>query len=284
MKIGLAYNPGTNGYRRFGADRFLEIARAGFSAIDYNMTDTDAAIYKMSDEDLVRTLLDERAEIEKAGLFVSQVHGPWRCPPIDATLEDRIERMEKMKRSIRAAALLGTKYWVVHPLMPYGTGDLVHGGVEDTWKINVEFFSELGAFAKEQGVVICFENMPFLPFSISVPEKIVELIKTLDCENIKMCLDTGHVGVFRALSVGDCIRKCGEHIKVLHIHDNLGDSDSHLFPTKGKIDWNDVSLALREINFDGVFSLESRLPTSSSDKEFLLAGKELYEIAERVQS
>ena len=282
MKIGTVYHPEFMGRERFGDSRFFILADSGYDAIDYNMTNTERNIYTCSEEDFEKVMLSERADIEAAGLFVSQVHGPWRCPPIDSTPADRAERMEKMKRSIKAARLLGAKYWVVHPIMPNSTADLVLGGADETWEINIEFFRELVSFAKAQGVVICLENMPFIPFSIATPEQICRLIDTIDDENFKMCLDTGHVAVFSELSAGDCIRACGDKIKALHIHDNLGDRDSHLYPTYGKIDWRDVISALREINFDGVFSLEATLDISLPDNELVAEGKRLYKIAKEI--
>ncbi len=282
MKIGAVYHPEFVGRERFGNKRFSIFAGSGYDAIDYNMTNTEREIYTCSEEDFEAAMLSERADIEAAGLFVSQVHGPWRCPPIDSTPADRAERMERMKRSIRATRLLGAKFWVVHPIMPCSTADLVLGGADKTWEINIEFFTELCAFAREQGVVICVENMPFIPFSIATPEQIIKLIDTINDDNFKMCLDTGHVAVFPELSVGDSIRACGDRIKVLHIHDNLGDRDSHLFPTEGKIDWRDVMVALREIGFDGVFSLEATLDISLPDGELIAQGDELYRIAKEI--
>ena len=282
MKIGTVYHPEFVGRERFGDKRFSIFSGSGYDAIDYNMTNTEREIYTCSEEELEAAMLSERADIEAAGLFVSQVHGPWRCPPIDSTPADRVERMEKMKRSIRAAYLLGAKFWVVHPIMPNSTADLVLGGADKTWDINIEFFTELVEYAKEMEVIICLENMPFIPFSIATPEQICRLIDAIDDDNFKMCLDTGHVAVFPELSVGDCIRACGDRIRALHIHDNLGDRDSHLYPTRGRINWQDTVSALREIGFDGVFSLEATLDITLSDDELIAEGDKLFRIAKEI--
>ena len=86
--------------------------------------------------------------------------------------EDRKERMEKMKKSIRYTAVLGCKYWVIHPIMPFGVCEKDTEDAQKTWDMNIEFMSELLKVAKEVGVTICFENMPMLQFSLAKPDKI----------------------------------------------------------------------------------------------------------------
>ena len=118
MKVGISYNPNSF-LLRYGDKRFKKIKEFGYSAIDYGTMDTDAELYHISEENLIERIRLERNDVEKAGLFVSQVHGPWRYPPKDYDIDDRLERMEKMKKSILITSLLGCKYWVVHPIMPF---------------------------------------------------------------------------------------------------------------------------------------------------------------------
>ena len=81
-------------------------------------------------------------------------------------------------------------------------------------------------------------------------------------EHFKVCLDTGHVAVFKELSLGDEVRRLGKHIVAFHIHDNDGRRDLHQFPGFGRIDWSDFGRALRDIGYDGSFSLETAPPTT----------------------
>lgn len=257
MKIGISVDPYNSRYSRCGRISFSKLGGYGFSAVDYGMADTESGLYLMSEAEQEKKTAAEKASAERAGFEISQVHGPWRYPPRDLTDEDRAERMEKMKTSIRLTHLLGCKHWVVHPIMPCGTDDLKSGREKETRELNLKFMSELLEYAKERDVIICLENMPFLDFSLSTPSQILDLVKTVNDDHFKICLDTGHVAVFSGLSAGDAVRTLGNEIKVLHIHDNMGDRDAHLWPTKGKIDWSDLAHALDEIGFDGVFSLET---------------------------
>ena len=107
--------------------------------------------------------------------------------------------------------------------------------------------------------------MPCIGFSISTPEEVLSVLRAVDRENVKMCFDTGHITAFSYdLTVGNEIRKCGEAIKVLHVHDNHGRADQHNFPGMGIINWKDAIQALKEIGYNGVFSLELVFPDKFS--------------------
>lgn len=284
MKIGVSFVPTGNTYGRYGDARYEKLREHGFAAVDLNYANTKVAPYVLSEEDFSAILARERALAEKAGIMISQVHGPW-CwpPPACRTPEERADSIEKTATSIRIAGELGSKYVVVHPFMPYGHDERATGLGEDTWEINLEMFRALLPLAKECGVTICLENMPFPLLSIASPDETVQFIKEINDENFKMCLDTGHATFYPEVSVPDVVRKCGEYIKVFHIHDNHGAPvDEHLFPGLGIIDWVDFGAALKEIGFDGVFSLESRLPADADDATFERKCRELATIAKRI--
>ena len=60
------------------------------------------------------------------------------------------------------------------------------------------------------------------------------------------------------LTPGDAVRMIGiENLYAVHIHDNDGVRDLHQTPFNGVIDWTDFGLALHEIGFAGVVSLET---------------------------
>lgn len=282
MKIGISFNPHGKGHARFGAGQFKRIKAEGFSAIDFSTMDTEREIYTANEEGLEEILLPIKNAVLAAGLEISQVHGPWRYPPHEATVLDRRERMEKMKRSVTVCRMLGCENWVVHPIMPYGINDIDIGMEKETWALNLEFMSELAEFAETQGVTVCLENMPFPCFSIATPEAILRLVRAVDRESFKACLDTGHVTVFPELSLGDSVRMLGSYLKVMHVHDNMGDRDSHLWPTRGATDWKDFATALKETGFCGVFSLETSADVKLDDVSFEKESVALFEIARSI--
>jgi sugar phosphate isomerase/epimerase len=60
-----------------------------------------------------------------------------------------------------------------------------------------------------------------------------------------------------------------EEVRTLHVHDNDGRYDLHLIPHYGVIDWEDFGKALKEVQYQGVFSLETapnkRIPLEAAE-------------------
>ncbi len=275
MRIGIDINPfEESGYKRFGDNMYKKLAQHGYSCVDYGMENTESPLYTLPFEDAKKFLLREKELSEASGIQINQVHGPWRWPIQDSTPEDRAERLEKMKKSIRLTSVLGCKNFVIHPIMPFGEVDNTPEKMAFTWNTNIVFMRELLKTAKEYDVTICLENMPMLSFSIATPQDILRFVKEINDPNFKICLDTGHVSVFDGLSPADAVREFGDEIRVLHVHDNKFSKDLHLMPTLGIIDWTDFSKALKDINFKGVFSLEvihfSKLETPAFEKMSML--------------
>ena len=260
MKTGNMLTRKGSGYGRWGEARYEKMKEHGYDCADYNMADTNDEVYTLPEKEAKALLCAEAELARKAGIEISQVHGPWRWPARDFEEEDRKERMEKMKKSIRYTAVLGCKYWVIHPIMPFGVCEKDTEEAQKTWDMNIEFMSELLKEAKEVGVIICFENMPMLQFSLAKPDKILEFVKTINDDNFKICLDTGHVSVFEELSLGEEVRKMGNEIRALHIHDNRYSCDLHLPPYYGIINWGEFKKALKDIGFNGTFSFETLPP------------------------
>ena len=254
MKIGIT----ESSYRVYPKEiRYQKMKEHGFTCADYGMSNTEVAPYTLDDAEFDAYLTEERRLAEDAGIVISQVHGPWRWPPQDATEEDRAERMEKMKRSIRGTAVLGCKNWIVHPIMPYGINELGTDDAQKTWDLNVVFMRELLACAKEHDIIICFENMPMPNFSLGSVEAIMRFVNEMNDDHFRVCLDTGHVNVFPGQTLYDAVHMIGDKLQALHVHDNSGKSDEHKLPWLGTADWEGFGRALREIGFDGVFSYET---------------------------
>ncbi len=249
-------------FRHLGGNYFKKMAEFGFTSVNFDLCN-DQPFFYMNEDELVLTMSEYKSMAEEAGVSIDQAHGPWRWPVRDNTPEDRAERMEKMKTSIHACALLGCKNWVIHPIMPFGVNDKGTENEQKTWDLNKEFMTELLAYAKEQGVVICYENMPMTGLGIGYPLDVLRFVEEMNDDNFKVCLDTGHAVICQSqISVGDAIRRMGDKIACFHIHDNNGWADIHIMPMTGVIDWEDVCKAIKEIGFKGVFCLE----TMASDK------------------
>lgn len=287
MKIGIGIEASfidRQGYGRWGEDTYNKLKEFGYSCVDFNMADTESIIYTAPKEESDAMLLHEKELALRAGIEINQAHGPWRCPVQDFTEADRIERMDKMKKSIRATAILGCKNWVIHPLMPYGTEEINTENAQKTWDINLTFMSELLKTAKEYDITICLENMPMHKFSLAKPSDILRFVQTINNEHFKICLDTGHVAVFDDLVLADETRRLGKEIRALHVHDNRNNLDLHLMPYLGVIDWESFAIALKDIQFDGCFSLETAPSKKLSDVLFEDTSRLLLKISQEITS
>lgn len=266
MRIGTTMG----GYDRFGDLKYQKIKSHGFSAVDFNLSNTDSGFYNIPLRDAMPLLQQERRLAQEAGIEIWQVHGPWRWPVQDATEAQRQERMEKMERSLAMTAELNCKNWVIHPIMPFGEQDRDTENAARTWEMNYAFFSQLLATAKEFDITICLENMPAPKLSLATPMDILQFVNSIDDDHFKICFDTGHAAIATSVPVEDSIRALEKMIQVLHVHDCYGGMDLHLLPYQGIINWPGIRAALKEIGFSGVFSLETgapqKLPTPLFEK------------------
>lgn len=274
MKIGIEDAPYN---RRFGGEKGYEYLKSlGYDCVDYQrFLNTDTPLFECSETDFDSAVKRDRKIIEDVGLEVFQVHAPWRWPAQDATEEERAERFEKMSKSIRGTALLGSRYFVIHPLMPWGGGS--YGpDLRKYREINLSFMRNLCREAEKNDVVICFENMPMRALPLSKPEDSLDFVKEIDSPYFKMCLDTGHCAV-HGIQPAEAVRLIGKDIlRTLHVHDNDGNQDLHWVPFTGVIDWEDFSKALQEIGFDGCLSIETSPPKKFTGEVLELQDRSLY--------
>lgn len=273
MKIGIQ----EISFRRYGGNYFKKIKQYGFTAADYYMCDTESELYKMTEEERKAFLIKTSEMADEAGVELFQCHGPWRWPVRDNTPEDRAERMEKMKTSIRACSYMGCKNWVIHPIMPMGVNDRGTENEKKTWDMNKVFMTELLAYAKEYGVVICFENMPMTGLGIGYPLDILRFVEEMNDDNFKICFDIGHAEICKSqISVADAIRRMGDKIACFHVHDNNGWADIHIMPTTGCVDWEEVCAAVKDIGYSGAFSLECDAATTLPTEDLYVRLSQIY--------
>ena len=231
----------------------------GYDSIDYQGFGSfqNSPLYKMSDGELERYLTNFKECAKANGLGIHQLHGAW--PHVDdTTKEGRKQTIEYFKKNIYGAKILGCPRVVVHPCMPSLCLGKPFDEQED-FEVNLFLLESLAPVAKECGVTVCFENMPFpMQSSYSFIKNVKKLLKTVDSEYIKACLDTGHFNVEKG-DIYEAICLLGDHLSTLHIHDDRYGQDRHLIPFQGEIDWDGFVKGLRDIAYQGVISLETRI-------------------------
>ena len=162
-------------------------------------------------------------------------------------------RGEAQMRAFEAAALLGARYIVVHPIHEIG-GRIITDDAEFI-RVNREATLSLLPIAERLGLIILSENI--LWGSSIHPKNIVELVKAVDSPCFGWCFDTGHANCYGITP--SILRKLDVVPLSLHIQDTHGPGfgDEHLFPGDGNIDWKEFLHILHDIGYKGELVLEA---------------------------
>jgi len=157
----------------------------------------------------------------------------------------RIDAMDEIKRALETAEHISFRNLVVHL-----------GGREDGWSPRtIEYaltaLEHLGAFARPLGVRLLVENLTSEP---TTPEHLVTILEMGHLDNVGICLDLGHAHL--TLGVHEAIAALGERIVSVHVHDNHGSKDEHLWPGDGTIDWPATVTALKALKAEPATVLE----------------------------
>ena len=169
---------------------------------------------------------------------------------------------EILPRAIEFASILGADTIVIHPLQR----GRYYSNEKELFDLNLDFYSSLAPYARDFGIKIGIENMwqhhPVTKYIIddvcAPPEEHSKIYDVLsDPKAFTVCLDIGHVGLC-GREPDRAIREIGgKRLGALHVHDNDYIEDRHTLPYFGKIKWDSVCLALAEIDYQGVFTLEA---------------------------
>ena len=233
---------------------FQHLKMLGYDAIDYQAfaTDPREGTYKWDEKRFEEFCLAEKTAARQIGIEIVQTHSVWPYDDTKPELEQII--FDAKVKSLKGSALVGAKYVVMHPVMPFGWKKSPHHA-EDV-QANIDYLNRLLPYAKEYGVKIALENMPCQYAPCGPIEELIACIDGVDSEYVVACLDTGH-----SLVVGtqpaDAVHMLADRLHCLHIHDNDGVDDLHWMPYFGKTNWDDFALALRQIGYQGIMNLET---------------------------
>jgi sugar phosphate isomerase/epimerase len=125
---------------------------------------------------------------------------------------------------------------------------------DERWAQLRKSAEELGRFGQAQGVRYALENLPPYHFVGSDAAALSGLLAEMNSPHVGMCFDVAHANL-----AGDPIRAASAAVErtiYVHICDNHGNSDDHLMPFTGQIDWPAFGNALRAGKYDGVLMLE----------------------------
>ena len=141
----------------------------------------------------------------------------------------RMQQVDEIKRAIEIAERVPFRYLIQHVGM---AGEEFHERKIDALFSSLE---ELTVFARQRGVEVLLEN---IPNGLSTAEKL-NLFFDMTHMDLNVCFDTGHAHMTGNLEAE--FRALKPRIRSLHVHDNDGKDDLHLFPfSNGTIDWRET--------------------------------------------
>lgn len=88
------------------------------------------------------------------------------------------------------------------------------------------------------------------------PELILNLLEAVAHPRLDVCLDLGHARCYSQTPPLEWIRRLGQRIGYVHLHDNDGREDTHLALGRGRIPWEDSCRALLATAPGALWALE----------------------------
>jgi len=266
-----------------GFEKAVElVGKAGFDAWDFSMFDMaryDWKEKKMKSLDNPMTGDNYLAFARKLkqigldnGIVCNQSHAPFPSgvPEIRSYL----------KRAIECTAEAGGEICIIHPFN------------DGTPEENAELYFELLPFAKECNVKIATENMWNWSNALghscfaacATPESFNAHLDAVNDDFFVACLDIGHAEMLGSdTSAEEMVKALGSRLKALHIHDNDKLHDTHQIPLSMSIDFVPIVKALKEIKYDGYFTLEADAFLETYTAENVFEGvKEMAAVARKL--
>jgi sugar phosphate isomerase/epimerase len=238
----------------------LEIAAHGFEAVEVFATRSH---FDYRDPAAIRALKDWLAE---ARLDLHSVH----APITDVFANGRAQRtfstavrdndarkatLHEMDAALNIAKSVPFKFFVVHLGVPLAQ----HPALDDNNReAAVRSIEEIHEMADAVGVKVALEVMGN---SLSMAPDLVEMLeRNFEGADLGICMDVGHAHILG--DTADAIETTSEYLVTTHIHDNGRQSDDHLVPFQGSINWPAAIMAFEKIGYDGVLMYEVRAAES----------------------
>jgi len=217
-------------------DRGLElIAQAGFDFIELSRRHSN--------------WLDHKKQIKNLGLNVWAVHGILGYNGISKDKQIRQNAIAKERELMHSTAIYAPCPYVIHYLNRHNDPQ-IDGYFRDT-------VSALLETADLLGFNLAIETAPYKPEENQrYPDssEIADFVRSFNSESISICVDFNHSNLNESLP--QAISNCGSLISTIHISDNHGQREEHLFPGDGTIDFKKAILSLNKTGYNGPLNIE----------------------------
>ncbi len=195
---------------------------------------------------------------DSSGLQI-RAHGRfWDLNPVSLYSKMRELSYEQTLESIDACAQLNGGITTIHPGRSWFRGNKELFEKCKNWF--QDYLEKTSKYAEEKGVRLAVETGSHGADFPGSPEELLHSVEVH--ENVGITLDIGHLYLSAQDRSGNeekwishVIEMLKEKLVNIHIHDNRGNSDDHMPPGQGDIDFKPIIRTLKE-NYEGPLILE----------------------------
>lgn len=267
LKIGLS-----TACKVVNEDLFIQYEKAGISMMEISLR--EPILNALDLEQVKKWAADHNVELWS-------LHFPFnpdgRADIAAHEEEVRKATIEYYTELIKRGISIGIKTFVIHPCSVEPIEEDERREIR--MKYSKECLDTLAEIAHNYDAVIAVENLPRSCLARNSKE-LLELLESND--KLRVCYDTNHLLDQDSL---EFINAVGDKIVTLHVSDYDFINERHWLPGEGKLDWQEILKALKDIGYDGpwMYELEFECPeTILRDRDlncedFALNAKELFE-------
>lgn len=147
--------------------------------------------------------------------------------------------VDRYKQDILNVSKLGINMVIMHPCSKFEA--------PAPNEIGLNRFKEIIDYAEKLDVKVCIENT-------KIKDHLEYLLDNIHNLNFGLCFDVGH---FHCNFKDNWnFEKYINRIFAVHLHDNHSESDEHLLPFDGNLDWNYIINKLNKLNYNGPITME----------------------------
>ncbi len=237
-------------------------------------------------------------QVERRNMKIVTVHGVGGFVAVDPTHQQRA--VEHLKREVDRTSAWSCPCIVFHfrqPAMGWTKSEMADWTVEIK-KVGLDAFNavyhevlaQISDYAARCEVGVHLEAMG-PPFSYgNAVHQMIPTLDEVDRPNLGVCVDTGHL-YLSGHDPAAQIRLTHGRPLTLHLNDNIGpippnydiyDSDLHLVPGLGAIDWVRVIQALNAVNYRGPYIFEGPHFHNATFEESVCMTKRNWQIFEQM--
>ena len=232
--------------KEWGGDALKYIPKV--QKLGFDILEVATADFQGKDDSYFREM---KKTAEDCGILLTGGYGPAPKNNIGtadpAQLESALKFYAEMFRQMELAGIgsLGGalySYWPVTDLNFDKAADFEH---------SVNGMKKLAAIAADHGITLNMESLNrFEGYLINTCEECIRYVEAVDMDNVKVMLDSFHMNIEEESIIG-AILAAGSRLGHFHV----GEPDRKP-PHAGRMNWEEIGKALRQINYDGNVVME----------------------------